>query len=213
MKKAVLDPGILLLVLALLPGAVSAVEPVMFQPTAPRFAYCTVCHGTAFQGNRSLDAPNLSILGTWYIEVQLMKYKNMIRGGPGAKNHIQEMQQMVTGLTEDAIKEVSAFVGNIKSTPASPSISGDAARGEALYQSCGACHGVKGLGNEAFGAPRLAGQHDWYLERELIGYRYGSRGTVEGDLYGAQMRASISMLKDEESIRDVLFYINTLNRN
>ncbi|MCZ6502254.1 MAG: c-type cytochrome [Gammaproteobacteria bacterium] len=210
MKKVVLC--ILSLTLVLSPGIICAAEPVTSQPTPERFIYCTVCHGTAFQGNRSLDAPNLSILGTWYVKVQLMNYKKMIRGGAGAKNHVQEMQQMVTALDEDAIGEVSAFVGTMKSTPASSTIFGDSARGAKLYQSCGTCHGADGLGNETFGAPRLAGQHDWYLERELVSYRNGSRGAAEGDLYGAQMRASISMLEDEESIRDVLVYINTFNQ-
>ncbi len=208
MKESVLDTGIVLLVLALIPGAVYAVEPV----TPKAYIYCTVCHGTAFQGNRPLDSPNLSILAPWYIEAQLMNFKNMIRGGLDTDNHVREMQQMVIGLDEDAIREVSVFIGSIRATSASATIFGDTARGAKLYQSCGACHGAGGLGNEAFGAPRLAGQHDWYLERQLNGYRNGSRGAAEGDLHGAQMRASISMLKDEESIRDVLVYINTLNQ-
>jgi hypothetical protein len=36
------------------------------------------------------------------------------------------------------------------------------------------------------------------------------RGAAEGDIHGAQMRAVVNALPDEQSIRDVVAYINTL---
>jgi cytochrome c553 len=197
---------ILVWMLLLDAGIASSADPV----TPDRFAYCTVCHGTAFQGNRSLNAPNLSVLQPWYIELQLMNYKKMIRGGPDSENYAREMQQMVGALDEDAIREVSTYIGVLSQKPALPTVSGDLVRGENLYRGCIACHGEKGRGNAALRAPGLAGQHDWYLERQFAGYRDGVRGTREGDVYGAQMRASVSILIDDESVRDVLVYINTL---
>lgn len=181
-----------------------------------QFKYCTVCHGAAFQGNHSTDAPNLSILSAWYIERQLLNYKNDFRGKLDNDILGREMQPMVSLLDEKAIAEISAFVGAASAMPAKspstgPKHTANMNKGEKLYQSCGACHGADGLGNKALGAPRLAGQQDWYLARQLTNYRNGSRGAMQGDQPGALMRASVSMLKDDEAIRDVVAFINTLN--
>jgi cytochrome c553 len=42
-------------------------------------------------------------------------------------------------------------------------------------QACAACHGANGEGNAATGAPRIAGQPAFYLERQLQAYSEGSR--------------------------------------
>jgi cytochrome c553 len=67
------------------------------------------------------------------------------------------------------------------------------------------------MGNKALSAPRLAGQQDWYLVRQLANYRNGSRGSIQGDQPGALMRASIAMLKDDEAVLDVVAYIHSLD--
>ena len=43
----------------------------------------------------------------------------------------------------------------------------DAAKGAALYKQCILCHGDKGDGNPAQKAPRISGQYDWYVEKQL----------------------------------------------
>jgi cytochrome c553 len=40
---------------------------------------------------------------------------------------------------------------------------------------CASCHGAKGEGNAAAGFPRLAGQSQWYLAKQLANYANGSR--------------------------------------
>jgi cytochrome c553 len=41
-------------------------------------------------------------------------------------------------------------------------------KGQALFNiNCAPCHQLGGGGNLAFHAPALAGQHDWYLARQL----------------------------------------------
>lgn len=42
-------------------------------------------------------------------------------------------------------------------------------------QPCSACHQADGRGNEALGAPRLAGQTEFYLAKQLRDYASGSR--------------------------------------
>ncbi|MDO9181448.1 MAG: cytochrome c [Bacteriovorax sp.] len=49
----------------------------------------------------------------------------------------------------------------------------DAAKGAELYKQCIACHGEKGDGNLAQKAPRLAGQHDWYVLKQLQDIKAG----------------------------------------
>ncbi len=49
----------------------------------------------------------------------------------------------------------------------------DLKKGEELYKQCIACHGVKGEGNPAQKAPKLAGQHDWYIEKQLNDMKVG----------------------------------------
>jgi cytochrome c oxidase subunit 2 len=86
---------------------------------------------------------------------------------------------------------------------------GDAAAGKALYQICAACHGPEGQGNQAMNSPKLAGQEDWYLVRQLKAFKDGLRGTAPGDMYGAQMRPMAAQLADDAAIANVVAYIGT----
>lgn len=43
----------------------------------------------------------------------------------------------------------------------------DAAKGAELYKQCISCHGDKGDGNPAMKAPRISGQYDWYVLKQL----------------------------------------------
>lgn len=86
----------------------------------------------------------------------------------------------------------------------------DPAAGAAQYAVCMACHGESGEGNPALNAPRLAGQGDWYLRRQIHAFRNGLRGAHERDSFGAQMRAFAAMLPDEATIRNVTAYIQNL---
>jgi cytochrome c553 len=69
-----------------------------------------------------------------------------------------------------------------------------AADSKTLYTSCAACHGQKGEGNRALGAPNIAGMADWYVKTQLENFASGRRGTNPGDTYGAQMRAGAMTL-------------------
>lgn len=49
----------------------------------------------------------------------------------------------------------------------------DAARGKTLYAKCVQCHGQNGEGNEAMKAPKIAGQHDWYIISSINQFKAG----------------------------------------
>jgi len=82
-----------------------------------------------------------------------------------------------------------------------------AADGKALYAACAACHGAEGEGNVALNAPSLVNQQDWYLERQLLGFRSGLRGSDPKDGYGAQMQAIAKNLPDDNAVKAVVSYI------
>ena len=73
-----------------------------------------------------------------------------------------------------------------------------------------ACHGQRGEGNEALGAPGLAALDDWYLIRQLRLYVEGLRGFQPGDTFGLQMRAIAGTAADPQAQRDLAAYIRSL---
>ena len=59
-------------------------------------------------------------------------------------------------------------------------------------------------------APKLSGQHSWYLKRQLSHYQQHIRGSNRKDLYGGQMILMSKLLQDETAMNDVLSYIDAL---
>lgn len=87
---------------------------------------------------------------------------------------------------------------------------GNAVKGESYYAVCAGCHGADAMGMEATSAPRLQGQHDWYLVRQIKYFRDGIRGAHKDDKFGAPMRGMVATLPNEQAIKDVVAYIQTL---
>lgn len=81
------------------------------------------------------------------------------------------------------------------------------ADGKALYTSCAACHGAKGEGNRALGAPNIAGMDAWYLNTQLENFASGKRGTKPGDSYGAQMRAGSGAVNTPAKRATIVAYV------
>ncbi len=87
---------------------------------------------------------------------------------------------------------------------------GDAAKGKLLFATCGACHGANGEGMEALNAPRLQGQQDWYVIRQLQNFKAGIRGANPKDTYGQTMAPMSQTLPNDQAMADVAAYIKTL---
>ena len=86
-----------------------------------------------------------------------------------------------------------------------------AATGQQVFATCAACHGARGEGNPATGAPAIAGQQLAYLQRQLGNFRTGLRGTHKDDKYGAQMRAGAqAVLQDDKATAAVAAYVASL---
>ncbi len=87
---------------------------------------------------------------------------------------------------------------------------GNAALGAAQYAVCAACHGQQGEGLVALNAPKLAGQEDWYLRKQLKNYKNGIRGVHEDDIYGRQMAPMAATLINDAAIENVIAHIRAL---
>lgn len=75
------------------------------------------------------------------------------------------------------------------------------ARGATDIVVCQACHGAHGEGNPMLNAPALAGQHQNYLERQVMNFRAGRRGADASDTTGAVMRAQAMALDPADIAR------------
>jgi cytochrome c oxidase subunit II len=112
------------------------------------------------------------------------------------------------------VDEESAFQEWLKSQPTFAQTQarapGDAEAGKALFAVCAACHGAQAEGNPAMNAPKLTGQGDWYLKRQLQSFKNGTRGTHDKDVFGKMMAPMAATLADDAAINNVIAFIKTL---
>lgn len=176
------------------------------------FMTCIACHGEKAQGNKVLGAPTLVNQENWYLERQLSNFKNGVRGYDPKDIRGMQMAPMAKLLIDNSA--ISNVVGYIKSLPSSKPVStieGDIENGKAFYNAiCAACHGADGKGNEALNAPRLVGVDDWYLIDQYKNFRDGLRGDHKDDTFGSQMKMMANTLPTDESMNNVMAYIQSL---
>lgn len=173
---------------------------------------CAACHGGAGEGNRALGAPALTQLSSDYLTRQLRHFVNGVRGAHPDDDAGKRMALSVANVSERDIPGLAALI-TTELPPAQPAatISGDASRGKDYYINiCSSCHGGNGQGNDALGAPALAGLNDWYLKSSYQSYLDGIRGIHPDDLYGAQMARLAPALGKGEDIDDVVAFISSL---
>jgi cytochrome c oxidase subunit 2 len=175
------------------------------------YAVCGACHGARGEGSEVLNAPKLTGLQPWYLQRQILNFKHGLRGGAAGDTYGAQMAPMAATLVDDAaIDNVVAYIASLPDTDSAPTISGDTSRGKQIFVTCASCHGPDGQGIWSQNAPRLKGGDDWYIARQLENYRQGIRGSHPQDLYGKQMTLMSGMLRDDQAIRDLVAYINTL---
>jgi len=176
----------------------------------PNAQYCLVCHGSNAQGNVAIQAPNLTVLPEWYLQKQLNGFRAGWRGGHGNNAYSQEMMAVAKVMTEAEMSAALAFIRSFTPVAAKAVGQGDQARGKALYQQCQSCHGENGAGVAELQAPPLAGQHSWYLQRQLEAFRHGERGIDSADVQGQMMRQVALGLNQPADIQDLVAYISSI---
>lgn len=185
--------------------------PVSDALSAPdKLGICVTCHGVDGRGNEAVGAPKIAGMEDWHIRDQLLGFQKQYRGTHASDGPGREMKAMAEFLTESEIEELIKWIGEwpIDVTPAT--VTGDSENGRNLYAACATCHGTNGQGNTTLKSPALAGQNDWYLLRQLHNFKSGGRGEHPNDGYGQQMKSMMNTLPDNDAMRDVVSFIQSL---
>ncbi len=151
--------------------------------TTSKSERCQECHG-ADGNNENGQFPKLAGQQRTYIAKQLRDFQTGLRRHP-------IMTAMADGLSEAQRFDIAAYFASREQirtrSPADPQVArelferGDAERGIAP---CASCHGRDGRGQnaETLVAPRVAGQHYFYLRAQLMDWRSGERRNSPGDV-------------------------------
>lgn len=141
---------------------------------------CVACHGV--DGNSMTSAnPHLAGQIEPYIYKQLSNFK-AADGKPAARNNAI-MAGMVAALSDDDMRNVSAWYAAQKAKPAVARDQSKIALGQQLWRqgdfkkgipACAGCHGPAGAGMPAQ-YPKLAGQFPEYTEAQLKAFRVEER--------------------------------------
>lgn len=189
-------------------AAADAADPVAGNAA---YAICAACHGPQGEGNQALGAPRLAGQEPWYLERQMHAFQLGWRGTRGGDSYGMQMRPMALAVTDPTeLQSLIGYIGTLPDVPAAPVVEGDAAAGAQAYTVCAACHGSRAEGSEPMGGPRLAGQSDWYLVRQIQNYQQDLRGYHPKDIFGQQMKPMASTLNGEQAINDLVAYLNTL---
>lgn len=172
---------------------------------------CNRCHGSQGQGMKGLEAPLIAGMPAWYVEGQVLKFRQDLRGTHPKDMPGMRMRPMANTLRESDIPLIAKYVEKMPAQQAMPIDGGDPKKGEATFATCAACHGADGKGNQAMGAPNLAMQDGWYLVTQLKNFKGGIRGADSRDSFGSMMRPMATALSDE-MMKDVVAYIQSLQK-
>jgi cytochrome c553 len=82
----------------------------------------------------------------------------------------------------------------------------DLGHGSELFVQCVACHGANGAGEENGSTPRIAGQHNSVLLKELVDFRHGKRWD-----FRMEEQAKRHFLDSPQDIADVAAYVSRLD--
>ncbi len=168
------------------------------------YAQCAPCHGADGGGSKAKGAPRLAGQRDDYVLRQLRYFTETVRDS----DTMHEQASKLESRTDR--KNLAAYINTLDSATPPDTITGDADAGKKTWTLCMQCHGGRGHGSSMYDTPRLAGQHDWYLVKQLEAFTSGHRGTDASDVYGNNMQQAVEVITDKQTIRNVVAYINTL---
>ena len=195
------------LMLALIAGsalangpAAKAAKPDLAKGEASFAAVCASCH--AVDGNSTTPVnPKLAQQHPEYLVKQLQEFKS-------GKRANAVMSGMVAALSDDDMRNISAWLASKQAKPGFAKDKDSVALGERIYRggiadrqiaACAGCHSPNGAGIPSQ-YPRLSGQHADYTTAQLIAFRDGVRKN------SAQMTGVAAKMNDRE-IKAVADYI------
>lgn len=142
---------------------------------------CASCHGPG--GNSAGAAnPKLAAQHPEYLYRQLLAFK-LKEGEKTPARPSAVMNALAAPLTDEDMRNISAFIGAQTLKPASAKNKDSIELGQLIYRggisaknvpACAACHSANGAGMPSQ-YPRLGGQFAEYTEAQLIAFRSGAR--------------------------------------
>jgi cytochrome c oxidase subunit 2 len=176
------------------------------------YQLCAQCHGEDGSGDPMALAPSIAGLEEWYLAAQLRYFRSGARGTNPDDVAGLRMHPMSLSLREDSdLEAVAAYVANLPAADPEPLVEGGhPTKGAEIYKLCVQCHGDRGQGNQQLNSPGLAHASDWYILSSLERYKAGIRGTNPGNANAVLMRGMALSLADEQAMKDVIAYIETL---
>lgn len=174
---------------------------------------CIACHGEAAGGNELTSAPRLASLQDWYLRRQLNNFRSGRRGKHPEDLFGAQMSVVSSVLIDSSsVRDVVEYIATLEPPVIKSEVSlGDLDKGKQLFQRCAACHGENGQGIDSLSAPRLAGQYEWYIRRQLLNFQKRIRPSDRSDSFGLQMGQEASVLRSENDIDAVVHYISSLS--
>jgi len=181
--------------------------------TSQVYGLCAHCHGQNLEGDQKLAAPAIAGLPAWYVEAQLIKFRTGVRGKHPRDIAGMRMRPMAKTLKLDEdIKNIAAHIETMPAKKPTSTLDGVAANGQGTYAVCMGCHADKAQGIKEVSAPTLQIQNDWYLFQQLKNFKGHVRAAdAAADPVGSQMSSIAATLVDEQAMKDVIAYIQTLN--
>lgn len=163
-----------------------------------------------------MKTPSIAHLPTWYVEKQLASFHSGMRGSDSGKDPQGAiMAAIAKTLSPEQIREVALEVESLPLVPPKERTLAGAnvpAGQELFYERCMECHRYNASGEQLFGSPPLVGRQGWYLFAQLQKFKGLHRGAAKGDDKGAKMvMMTTQFIKDEQTMKDLVGYILTLN--
>ncbi|MBU6493055.1 MAG: cytochrome c4 [Burkholderiales bacterium] len=167
---------------------------------------CASCHGPGGHSESPMF-PRLAGQTQEYIENQLNSFHNHARGETDARSY---MWAMASQLDDATIKSLAEYYSHQTPSPGTPG--GDPAliaKGDDIFHhgvpsagvpACASCHGAEAQGMGQF--PRLAGQHEGYLLRQLGVFKNGTRAN-------APMMTAVAHALNGEEAQAVAAYLHS----
>ena len=79
---------------------------------------CASCHGYEAKGSMAVYAPNLALLGPWYIKDQMQAYQNGWRGGEDSTTRAKFMRSIARQITTpEQLDDLVAYIASLRDEP------------------------------------------------------------------------------------------------
>ena len=169
---------------------------------AQLFATCGQCHGGKTTGLLAEWVPEIASQHARVIAKQLVDYRH----GKRWDDRMEHMAGEHTLPSTQDIADVAAYAEQLPPRPAAARIPGESERvGKQLYEAlCSTCHGLNAEGNGMRFVPRLAGQRNAYLLRQLHDVVDGRRPNM------AAMHAAALRKLDVQQLAGLADYMSQL---